>query len=179
MNVLGTDQLLAELADREAIRECFARYARGFDQGQPELVRSAYWPEARHTGTVEGSPEDLIAASIPRLQAMDLTLHQLGQSLIRIQGMEAGAETYFFAFHRITKDGVSRYILMGGRYADRLEKRGHEWRLINRRVYFNWVHEVPEDSAVLSLYNLTSHRPKPDRAYELLAEFGLYGSAEK
>lgn len=171
-----TDEFATQLPDREAIRDCLARYARGFDQGEPELVRSAFWPDARHKGSVEGTPETLIAASIPRLREMDLTLHQLGQSLIRFDGEQAAAETYFFAFHRITENGVSRYLLMGGRYADILEKRDRQWRLLDRRVYFNWAHEALEDSGILPLYNITTHRPDPDRARELLTRFGLWGA---
>jgi len=167
---VSTEQLVAELADREAIRDCFARYARGFDQGDEELVRSAFWPDAHHKGTVEGTPEDLIAASVPLLQSMDITLHQLGQSLIRIRGDQAVAETYFSAFHRLTENGYSRYMLMGGRYADRLEKRGGEWRLADRRVYFNWAHEETVDQEVVQKYGITTHRPMPDRAGELFAD---------
>jgi len=173
ITALKTDQLLAELADREAIRDCFARYARGFDQGDADLVRSAFWPDAHHKGTIEGGPEDLIAASVPLLMTMDITLHQLGQSLIRIKGDKAVAETLFSAFHCITHAGESRYMLMGGRYADRLEKRDAEWRLADRRVYFNWAHEEPVNSAVVQQYRLTTHRPNPDRAAELFAQFGF------
>ena len=35
-----------QLADREAIRECALRYARGVDRLDADLMKSAYWPDA-------------------------------------------------------------------------------------------------------------------------------------
>ena len=39
-------QLLAELADREAIRDCLHRYCRGVDRCDEDMLRSAYWEDA-------------------------------------------------------------------------------------------------------------------------------------
>lgn len=39
-------QIREEMADREAIRDCLYRYARGVDRCDEELLRSAYWENA-------------------------------------------------------------------------------------------------------------------------------------
>ena len=38
---------LAELGDQQAIRDVLARYWRGIDRGDADLVRSTYHPDAR------------------------------------------------------------------------------------------------------------------------------------
>ena len=40
-----TSQILSELADREAIRECLYRYSRGVDRLDADMLRTAYWPD--------------------------------------------------------------------------------------------------------------------------------------
>ena len=54
-----TSQILIELADREAIRECLYRYSRGVDRLDADMVRSAYWPDCtdNHMGFC-GNAED-------------------------------------------------------------------------------------------------------------------------
>ena len=39
-------QIAAELADREATRDCLFRYCRGIDRADPDLLRTVYWPGA-------------------------------------------------------------------------------------------------------------------------------------
>ncbi|MEJ2408813.1 MAG: nuclear transport factor 2 family protein [Novosphingobium sp.] len=38
-------RIIEELTDREAIRECLYRYARGVDRLDADMVRSAYRPD--------------------------------------------------------------------------------------------------------------------------------------
>ena len=50
---------IAELVDREAIRDCIYRYCRGVDRADEAALRSAYWPDAidqhgSYSGPVEG-----------------------------------------------------------------------------------------------------------------------------
>ena len=43
---MTVSQFRDELADREAIRDCLYRYARGMDRCDEEMLRSAYWEDA-------------------------------------------------------------------------------------------------------------------------------------
>lgn len=141
-------QVLLELADREAIRECLARYARGVDRLDADMVRSAYWPDVVDTHlTFTGNCEEFIDWSFAAMGGMDQTQHILGQVLFNIQGDTADVESYFWGFHRINgPDGGKFDVLAGGRYVDRLEKRDDEWRIIERLVVTDWFRQSPDSA---------------------------------
>src|SRR5262245_50555387 len=94
--------LHAELADREAIRACLARYCRGIDRLDEALVLGVYWPDAVDEHLVfTGSPTEFVAWCMPLMQQMEQTVHLLGNILIAIDGATASVETYFQAYHRL------------------------------------------------------------------------------
>ncbi|WP_395334894.1 nuclear transport factor 2 family protein [Novosphingobium sp. BL-8H] len=146
-----TSQILAELADREAIRECLYRYARGVDRLDADMVRSAYWPDVvdKHL-EFEGNAEEFIAWAFPAMQAMDQTMHLIGNVLIALHGDQADVESYFYGYHRITVDGRKMDVIGAGRYLDRFEKREDEWRIRERLVMTDWFREY-SDSADWSM----------------------------
>jgi len=139
---------LTLLEDREAIRDCLYRYARGMDRCDEEMLRSAYWEDAvdNHLAFA-GTREQLIAWALPIVRGMDQGQHIIGNILIRIDGDLADAESYFYGFHRIPgPDGIARDAVGSGRYLDRFEKRNDEWRILKRVVVTDWFREY-QDSA--------------------------------
>lgn len=143
-----TSRILAELADREAIRECLCRYARGVDRLDADMVRSAYWHDCvdEHLGFI-GDAEAFIAWSFPIMAGMDQTLHMIGNHLVTIRGDEADAETYFHGIHRVNlPDGGKSDVIGAGRYLDRLEKRADEWRIARRLVVTDWFRQYPDSA---------------------------------
>jgi hypothetical protein len=134
-------QIRDELVDREAIRDCLARYCRGVDRFDADMLRSVYWPEAIDDhGIFEGTVEEFIAWSEPQLRAAGQFVHMIGNSLIRIEGSTAKVETYFWAV--LTNPGGSgRDLLHAGRYMDQFERRGDEWRIAARLVAIDWYQE--------------------------------------
>ena len=145
---IKVSQLRDELADREAIRDCLYRYARGMDRCDEEMLRSAYWEDAidEHM-TFKGTREELIAWSMPIVKAMHQAFHMIGNIMIRIHGNKADVESYFYGFHRVRgPDGQPRDSVGAGRYLDRFEKRDDEWRIAKRVVITDWFREY-DDSA--------------------------------
>lgn len=145
------DSRLQALLDREAIRDCLARYCRGADRCDAELMRSAFWPEATDSHGMPGrepvNAHHFIERVMPKLQRMDQTAHFIGNQLIRAAGGEAAVETYYQAYHRVRDEhGAARDIVTAGRYLDRMEKRGNEWRVRERVVVVDWFREY-DDSA--------------------------------
>ena len=130
-----TDAALQRLIDKDAIRDCLMRYARGVDRHDAETLRSAYWPDAEddhilYVGDVEG----FIAFSFDFTQAMP-TQHFLGQMLIEFESDRiALAETYHIASHDMATMTGRQTLVMKGRYLDRMEKRGAEWRIAHRTL---------------------------------------------
>jgi hypothetical protein len=143
-----TSRILNELADREAIRECLYRYSRGVDRLDADMVRSAYWPDCvdNHMG-FRGNAEEFIAWSFPIMGTMDQTMHMIGNVLTAIDGNKADVESYFYGIHRInTAEGGKSDVIGAGRYVDKFEKRGEEWRIKERIVVTDWFRQYPDSS---------------------------------
>lgn len=143
-----TSQILQELADREAIRECLYRYSRGVDRLDADMLRSAYWPDCldEHTG-FSGDTEGFIAWAFPIMGTMDQTQHIIANILISVHGDTADAEAYFYGFHRVNlPDGSKSDVVGAGRYVDNFEKRGDEWRIAKRLVITDWFRQYPDSA---------------------------------
>jgi ketosteroid isomerase-like protein len=143
----ATAKIMAELADREAIRECLYRYARGVDRLDADMVRSAYWPDAvdQHL-EFTGNAEEFIAWSFPIMRMMDQTMHMIANVLMTIRGDVADIEAYFYGYHRVTIEGTKRDVIGAGRYIDRFEKRDDEWRVAQRLVITDWFRTYPDSA---------------------------------
>lgn len=134
-------QIREEWADREAIRDCLFRYSRAIDRCDMALLATAYWPGAvdHHSGFT-GTIEEFIAWAEPRLRAIPHSVHMLGNILIRIDGETARVESYFWSVN-VLAEGDVREALVSGRYLDRFERRGDEWRIAERMVVHDWFRE--------------------------------------
>lgn len=135
---------MAELLDREAIRACVIRLARGEDRRNAALIRSCWWPEARFDyGVYNGDFEAYLAWVVPGADAIKDTQHLLGQTHVELDGATARAETHVFSYHRVDAGQGDHDTMIGGRYLDRLEKRANdkgesEWRIIDRVMLYDW-----------------------------------------
>ena len=140
-------RIMAELTNREAIRECLYRYARGVDRLDADMVRSAYWPDCddQHLD-FRGNAEEFIAWAFPLMREMDQTMHMIGNVLIAMNGELATVESYFYGYHRVTIAGIKQDVIGAGRYIDRFEQRGDEWRIAARLVLTDWFRHYPESA---------------------------------
>jgi ketosteroid isomerase-like protein len=169
-----TDQILHELADREAIRECLYRYSRGVDRLDADMLRSAYWPDCvdNHM-SFTGNAEEFIAWSFPIMGTMDQSQHFISNVMMAINGNTADAESYFYGFHRInTPDGNKNDVIGAGRYLDTFEKRGQEWRIIKRKVVTDWFRHYSDSAdwsqGMLGIMIEPGGRFPDDDSYKLL-----------
>jgi len=95
------------LLDRETIRDCLARLARGEDRRNAAAISAAFWPDARTDyGVFEGSFDEYLAWVVPGADAITNTQHVLGQSVIEASGEEARVETQVISYHRDRKSVV-------------------------------------------------------------------------
>ena len=170
-----TSRILSELADREAIRECLCRYARGVDRLDADMVRSAYWSDCTddHMGFT-GNAEGFIAWAFPIMGSMDQSQHFIANILLTISGESADCESYFYGFHRInTPEGGKNDVIGAGRYLDRLEKRGAEWRIKTRKVETDWFRHYPDSAdwskGMLGIMIEPGGRFPDDDSYRILA----------
>lgn len=137
--------LLKSLADREAIRDCLYRYCRGIDRLDEVALRSAYWPDGtdRH-GPYQGSAAGFIEWALEKLKTSGRMIHRISNILIDVQGDVALVESYFEAIQgERNSQGEPIETLLCGRYLDRFERRGDEWRIAARTVVYDWMRQTP------------------------------------
>lgn len=133
-------QELIDLLDRENIRACLARLARGEDRRDEALIRSACWSDGTSDyGVFKGSFTDYLGWVIPGSDAITNTQHFLGQSLIELNGDQARVETHLISYHRVAgEEGQDSDMCIGGRYLDVMQKRDGEWRIFARTLIYDW-----------------------------------------
>lgn len=138
---------LQKLADTIEIQQVVARFARGIDRMDAELVRSCYHDGALdHHGTFfDGDADGFVAWTKAHLPLYAMTMHFLGQTLVEFPepaANVAGAETYVIGFHQMAEGGEDAHWTSGFRYLDRFEKRlvdgKPEWRIAERTVVGEW-----------------------------------------
>jgi hypothetical protein len=136
-----TEELRA-LLERDKIRECVTRLARGEDRRDAKLISASYWPDSTTDyGVFIGSFDKYLAWVVPGSPAIPVTQHVLGQSIIDVAGNVARVETHVTSYHRVNMGTEERDTVIGGRYLDRIEKRGGEWRIASRVMLYDWFQD--------------------------------------
>lgn len=165
---------LRALLDKEAIRECLFRYCRGVDRADEELLRSAYWTDAFDShGAYVGPAEGFIAQALPRLRSGGRGVHQVSNVLIELHGDRAAVESSFLALQTNAAAPALETFLCG-RYLDRFERRGGEWRIAQRTVVYDWIEErtrpelAQEDAQLFAKRQPTGARTPADPLYAFL-----------
>ena len=126
------------------IQQALARYCRGLDRGDPDMILSAYHPGAMDRGRV-GHPDGPVEALVPWVIAkLDLPRtvpqHHVTNILVQRNGDVAHVESYFLLFRPQTNpdSGDDELVRAGGRYLDRFERRNGKWLIAERRVILDW-----------------------------------------
>ena len=123
---------LQRLLDRQSIIDCLLRYTRGVDRGDWDLMSSAYHEDALDDhGYFVGRGVELAkwSAEFRRLNpSVRVVRHTLTNHTFEFDGPDrAHVETYYAADTVLDGDKpVMRTTL--GRYVDRFERRGGDWR---------------------------------------------------
>ena len=160
-------EALQWLLDKQAVHEVLLGYCRAIDRRDAELMRQVYWEDALDDHAVfTGNVEEFIAYSFPFMESV-ISQHRIFNVWIDPTGpASAFSECYFSGFHDFPAEGGGRFErIVGGRYLDKHEKRGNEWRIIERTVVVDWYHERAGNSVWDSgRYANLANRPgaKPD-----------------
>lgn len=137
---------LEELAAHEAIRQTLARYCRGVDRGEPEMLLSVYHEGAiDNHGAFNGPAPDFATMLIRSMDESPIVgQHHITNVLIELVGPDkANVESYYIAWHPVPTetDGQWGHVMVGGRYLDRFEARDGDWRILKRDVLIDWSNE--------------------------------------
>lgn len=140
-----------EIADRLAIAETLALYCRGIDRCDPVQLAAAFTPEAViDYGDGARPVAEVIPGLMTGLASMRLTQHNISNTIMRIAGTTARAETHCVALHIMPGEGEGEdeiEVVVGGRYLDRLEKRGGRWLFAERLYVMDWNSTRPASMA--------------------------------
>lgn len=136
------DPEVQALVDKQAIRDCLARYSRGIDRMDPDFLKTVYHPDGSDNhGIFDGNAWEFaeFIAPFDKELGVEQQTHWLDNILIElVSETEARVETYHTAFaHCKTDDGMV-YALVGGRYLDRFEKRDGHWKIADRVYCMDW-----------------------------------------
>lgn len=134
------------LAER-AIARVILGYARAVDRYDFDALRDCYWPDGTDDhGSFRGTAAEFVEWNKGALARFDMTNHFLGNMLIDVDldANRARAETYAVAYHRYTDpDGQLTDMTAGLRYVDVFERRGTEWRILERVIAYSWRRTDP------------------------------------
>lgn len=142
------------LSDREAIRDILAAYAHAIDRRRWGMMEHLFHPDATFRfGVIEGGWRGFVEQARAIIDPCLATQHQLGQTIFGFVGApESGGvchtETYMTAMHTVPPGypvtavfpdkGRIYSAVVAGRYVDRFEKRGGEWRIAQRTGLYDW-----------------------------------------
>ncbi|GLK43337.1 MULTISPECIES: nuclear transport factor 2 family protein [Novosphingobium] len=121
------------LKDRQDILDCIIRECRARDRQDVEQIASCWWEDGvdEHGAVVTFAPDYPERANAGHRWGFQATSHNITNHICDIDGDTANCESYVVG-GLFWKDSQKTSIAFG-RYLDRLEKRGGEWRIMVRR----------------------------------------------
>ncbi|HEY0446384.1 MAG TPA: nuclear transport factor 2 family protein [Allosphingosinicella sp.] len=134
------------LESKDRITEVLYAYARSNDRLDEALLRSCFWPESTHKhGGFSGKSSDFAGFAIKIIGGLRYAAHHISNVSVEVRGNRAFSECYYFAHHRraAKEGGGEEDAFFEGRYLDRHERRGGEWRIIQRRGLSDFSTVVP------------------------------------
>ena len=139
---LTTEELsqLRGILERDAIRRVLEGYIRGMDRADDAGTRAAYWEDGHDDhGPYKGNAMEFATWGVALAKECSGHQHVLGQSVIAVEGHRASAETSFVYYREEGRTPLPNVVnALGGRYVDLLERRGGEWKILDRVVAIDW-----------------------------------------
>jgi hypothetical protein len=151
------EHALGALVDRQAILDCLMSYSRGVDRLDRELIRSAYHPDAIDDHGMFVGDRDEFAEWVIAMHSGTHLSHQhcLFNHSCDLRGTVAHTETYYM-FVGMNREGPP-FVMSGGRYVDRFEKRAGRWAIAARMCVRDWAplteRPDPRDPSTLTAIN--------------------------
>jgi hypothetical protein len=120
------------------LQQVASQFCRGVDRRDREIIEGAYWPDAYDDhGLYHGDPSGFAKWVTELCAQMGFMQHTI--SNIHILGVKddvAASETYYH-MRCIGIDGELAHAF--GRYLDKWEHRGGQWRIANRLTTLEWT----------------------------------------
>jgi hypothetical protein len=157
------------LTDRQEIYDCLVRTSRGNDRFDEALIVGSYHPDGLHElgeNFIPG-PHYGAYANDGHAAICDVNMHTVCMHSCEIDGDLAHAESYVIGL--FADKGAETSRMIAGRYLDRLEKRGGEWKIVLRRTTVEVVMEgmarLPNGQTPSGSGYLKGSRDRSDPSY--------------
>ncbi len=124
---------LRHLRDRQDILDCIQRESRARDRQDVEQIASCWWEDGvdEHGPVITRVPDYPARANAGHQAFFHMTSHNITNHICEIDGDTAHCESYVVGALFWLKE--NKTTIAFGRYLDRLERRGGEWRMHTRR----------------------------------------------
>lgn len=167
---------LQRVIDELELRDLVQTYCRAIDRQDFALVRTLYHDDAidDHGDMFKGGPDDYVAWLPTIMKMWDATVHALSNMLFKIDGDTAEGELYVVAYHR-THAPDAQEIVVGGRYLDRYEKRGGQWKFIHRSLAMDWCNVRAVNQSDYDTFAAGAVRGRHDAGDASYAELTMFG----
>ncbi len=135
---------IQDLLDKQDIAELSYRYSRACDRLDRDLLASVYWPDGTDDhGIFTGSAADYVDWVMTLLSGWIAVHHDNTNILIELDGDAAYGEVHWAGYYTLEVNGQVMDQLAVGRYIDRYERRGGEWRIKHRTCLSDWSRMEP------------------------------------
>jgi SnoaL-like domain len=163
---------IQRLLDKQAITEVLYRYSRGVDRCDRSVLATVYWPDAQDDHMVFQGSGDALLDYLSTAVLQMRTQHRLANVLIEFDGADAAScESYVVAYHNMAVENGREDVIFGGRYLDRFERRGGEWRIAQRKVVMDFFQRqaAAADLGVFGSLPITGGHYPVDPLYQMRA----------
>ena len=140
------DPRFQEILDHYDITRTLKEYCFACDRGDAQRMADVYLEDSWDDHGIHAAPgKEFARLMMGEIFAQtDSLSHLLGQSVIKVEGDAAGAETYFIAVaSAIDEAGGKHCHQLGGRFVDRLERHDGRWLIKSRVVVRDWGISLP------------------------------------
>lgn len=160
---------IEDVVAESQIRDVHLRYCRANDRRDEELMRACFHADAVIELHQPLGVEEFIALGRMVLGNYTVTWHNTGNSLVEVQGDAAWAEHYTTSTHRIAagESGPERDFIVHGRYIDRMERRGGEWKIARRRMVVDYTRTDPVLTGEPGMGGSGGARDRSDPSYAM------------
>jgi hypothetical protein len=124
---------VAYLRDRQDVLDCIQRECRARDRQDVAQIASCWWEDGvdEHGAVVTFAPDYPERANAGHRAGFVATSHNITNSICELDGDSANVESYVVG--ALAWKGADKTTIACGRYLDRLERRGTDWRIVVRR----------------------------------------------
>lgn len=148
-----TTQQLDRLEAEAACTRLLHAYGRAIDWLDEDGLARLFWPDASvDLGFFAGNGTQAVAFLLANASTSARRFHATSNILLEVSGDSAFADSCCIT-HAVGEDeqGQADWQIFFGRYLDRLERRGGEWRFAERRFLLNFHHAGRDaEAAVLA-----------------------------